>query len=648
MTEAISIQRQIAPLAIVHHANQYIITDGYDNRMGISEVTGTPTSATGLTRVLALHERYKVPLNLHISGTLLESLAWNSPDFFSRLEHLADLNLLELIGGSYGQNMMRFFSREHNLRQLREELRLYEDLLNWDPTKVTTAWITERLWETETLAPTLTDTNLQNGGYMNVLLDDRLLYSNRGNPSPRQLHDYCRSWDASGFQMYRIKDGNGLCVLPISTNLRRTIPPTDDKNFVKVKAQFHWLADINSHYENGLIAIYADDMEKTAGVGWDPTGPDKFETLLRWISENPAVQPVKLTEWTAGNKPAGEKAIDPGAYAELVNEFKAGETYDNWYFDPRWTPYRQSYTWSENKVRELESQGADPSLIDLAWKTLLATTWQTAWHTPQTGAHGLRSSDGGPSAWAKAIASHSRLAAIIAEAAYWMRHKDDLCHACLRDLDQDGNPELILTNDSLFAVFSPQNGGRLVYLSTIRNPPGRLVIGNPIDDWNLLEDLHAYMDTPPNHPGALSDVGFEHDNYSVITRLRDGDIACATLRNDKKNSPGYGIEKTVTLRRDQSTIRVDYALPESLTDLSTEIGFSPDYLQLLRAGQASVDEFSPTESVRGWVNNNVTVGVRLDGASAFWDRPRQDTFGHGFLLRVTAVRNFALWIGAED
>ncbi len=648
MTSTVTVQQRVATIAIVHHANQYVITDGYDNRMGISSVVGARGSSTGFLRVLDLHEQYRVPLNLHMSGTLLESLAWHCPGFFSKVKGLANMGLLELVGGTYGQNMMRFFSREHNLRQINEELLLYKNFLDWDPRKVTTFWATERLWETDALAPILTNTGLLNGGYRNVILDDRLLYPTSGRPSPRELFDYQHKWDPHNFQMHRIKNSNGLCVLPISFDLRQNIPPHAPQNLEKTRTQLNWLLDINKHYDNGLIAVYADDMEKVAGVGWDPKGPDQFENLLKWVSQTPTVRTVKLGDWTSSHNPAGEKSIDPGSYLELVKEFEAGENYENWYYDPRWAPYREYYNWSEARVRELESRGADPALIELAWKILLATTWQTAWHTPQTGAHGEKNSDKGPSAWAKAIASHSRLAAIVAEAAYWMRDQDALSHAYLRDIDRDGNLELVMKNDSLFAVFSPQNGGRLVYLFTTRSPPGRLVIGNPIDDWNLLEDLHGYMDVPPNHPGALSDVGFEHDNYIVDIPVPEGDSVAVRLRNSEKNSSGFGVEKNILLQQGHHTLQVDYALPDSMSKLSTEIGFSPDYLELLRSGAGSVKQYSPTDEVRGWATMNVTVGARIDARYSVWDSPRQEKFGHGYLLRVTGLRKFTIWVGGED
>ncbi len=642
-----SSQERLA-VAFVHHANQFLITDGYENRVGISAVAGQDGSATGLARVLETHLRYRVPLNLHISGTLLEALAWHCPTFFLGIRRLAEHDLLELLGSSYGQNMMRFFSREHNLRQLKEQLLIYENLLNWEMNSVRTFWVPERLWDTEALAPILTDHILQNGGYKYVIVDDRLLYPSSGCPSPRHVYDKARTWDPDNFRMYSVIDGCGLSVLPISTNLRLSIPPRNTKDLDRVRLQLQWLLDLNSHYGNDLIAIYADDMEKAAGVGWDQRGPSQYETLIKWVSENRWIEPVKISNWASYQTPAGSKVIEKGAYVELVNEFEADETYHKWYDDPRWAPYQAYYEWSQKRVKELTSQGSDPALIELAWKVLLATVWQTAWHTPRTGAHGEADSDTGPSAWIKAITSHSRLAAIMAEAAYWMCHKDEYAHAYLQDLDADGESELVVKNESAFGVFSPRNGGRLVALFSISGSPGRLVVGNPIDDWNLLEDLHGYMDLPTNHPGAFSDIGFEHDNFVSDIQHPEGKEVIVSLRNVSQNSLASGLLKSVRLGRGEASIRVDYTLPSLGGQFSTEVGLSPDYLKLLRHARMGVKEFSPATHVRGWANENIAVSVRLAKGSAFWDTPRQREFGHGYLLRITTrQQNFTVWLEVD-
>ena len=74
--------KRTVPLALVHHANQYLITDGYDNREGITEIV------EGYAAALRLHGKYGIPASLHLSGTLIETLAWHYPWF---LELVRDL-----------------------------------------------------------------------------------------------------------------------------------------------------------------------------------------------------------------------------------------------------------------------------------------------------------------------------------------------------------------------------------------------------------------------------------------------------------------------------------------------------------------------------------------------------------------------------
>jgi hypothetical protein len=632
-------------LAFVHHANQFVVTDGYDNRIGISAIVGNPDAGVGLRRVLSLHEKHRVPLNLHISGTLLESLAWNCPSLIDDVRQMVGAGLIEIIGSSYGQNMMRFFTEQHNLLQLNEELLLYEELLGIDPRRIRSFWVPERLWETRVLAPVIANPKLPNGGYEHVILDDRLLHPAAGEQSPRHLFDYEQPWDPLNFQRYRIQGGDGLHVLPIATNLRQNIPPISDESRARLQAQLLWLADANAEFANGLIAIYADDMEKAGGVGWDPQGPPHFDEFLQWVADNPWIEPVKLTDWARSQPPAPERAIDVGAYLELVNEFEAGESFEKWFFDPHWKPYRDLYAWSERRVRELENRGAEPGLMELAWKILLATAWQTAWHTPRSGAHGEPTSDGGPAAWAKAIASHSRLAAIVAEAAWWMSHKDGLAHASIHDVDHNGEAELVLRNDHLFAVFSTVHGGRLVYLFGVNSAPGHLAVGNPIDDWNLLEALHEFMRTPPNHPGGLSDVGHEDDVYEVEIEQASGHEVRLRMSNVSSASPLHGVVKSVALDSSENRLQVSYLLPEHVDSVSTEIGLSPDYLGLLREGPRRVSEYSPTAAVRGWTNGEVRAWVETSNGTCAFDAPRTPSFGHGYFVRVTGHDEFTLWIG---
>ena len=289
-------------------------------------------------------------------------------------------------------------------------------------------------------------------------------------------------------------------------------------------------------------------------------------------------------------------------------------------------------------------------MLETAWKHLLASTWETAWHTPSYGAHGDSGPGDEPSPWIKAIASHSRHAAVIAEAAHWMKNKNAKAYAYLSDIDNDGHEELILKNDVLFAVVSPRYGGRLVYLFDVGGTQGRMVIGNPSDDWNWQEELNKYMETPANHPGALSDIGHEDDRHKATVTESNGDKAEAFLVNKRAKSSAYGLRKIFRLFRAKNELEVTYELPQTLTNLSIECGLSPDYLHLLRFGQSSLTEYRTSDS-RGYSNNGALVWVRLaDPARTSFDvysNPRR--FGHGYAIRIRALNSpFTIYLGAKQ
>ena len=113
------------------------------------------------------------------------------------------------------------------------------------------------------------------------------------------------------------------------------------------------------------------------------------------------------------------------------------------------------------------------------------------------------------------------------------------------DVDGDGEDELVLKNNKLFAVVAPQRGGRLIYLFDLTGRAGRLVVGNVSDDWNLQEELNRYMDCPRNHPGALADVGYEHDRYRAVIPDAPGQTIAVSLHNLEPESQLRGIEKQI-------------------------------------------------------------------------------------------------------
>jgi hypothetical protein len=229
-----------------------------------------------------------------------------------------------------------------------------------------------------------------------------------------------------------------------------------------------------------------------------------------------------------------------------------------------------------------------------------------------------------------------------------MQHKDGHAHAEVRDIDNDGESELILKNSALFAVVTPRWGGRLVALYSVAGERGALIVGNPCDDWNWMEELNRYMDVPANHPGAFTDGGFEHEPYEVESIADPSGrqaLACrppSALYETCASKAAWLTDACVTLRSSRgftkcyrlegSRIAVEYTLPPGVGPLTIEFGLSPDYLRLLREGRRALRAYR-----NGCAAGDVAVWVTPDSGLS-WEETCGEIVGHACMLRVHAAR----------
>ena len=70
-----------------------------------------------------------------------------------------------------------------------------------------------------------------------------------------------------------------------------------------------------------------------------------------------------------------------------------------------------------------------------------------------------------------------------------------------------------------------------------------MVVGNPCDDWNWQEELNKFMRVPANHPGALTDLDFEDDQYEATPDSVDGVEVSVRLTNVEHASLACGMQK---------------------------------------------------------------------------------------------------------
>jgi starch synthase len=400
------------PIALVHHANQYLITDGYEDRQGISQIV------EGYARVLRMHERYAVPASLHLSGTLVEAAAWHCPWFLRLVRDLKESGVISPVGGTYSENVMPLFTADYNRRQLEEAFWLYEHHLGISPDELGVFWVPERVWDTVKLAPTLTDCTLPNGGYRHVLLDDRLLLRTNGHypASPRARFDAAMPYrggpgatdPSEAAKPYAVVGSGGLAVAPIGAELRYHIPPSSTEDLRRLERSVAALRGAS-----GTVLVYADDLERTAGVGgWERETLRRYEVFLRWLSSREDVEAVHLPDWLGANPPREERQVEGGAFYELDRAWGAGEDYGGWWNDARYAFSKRHLREALKAAGEAEREGADGRLLELARKHLLASGYETAWHDPGPG-------DPVPAAWAKALASQARASRVVAQAARW-------------------------------------------------------------------------------------------------------------------------------------------------------------------------------------------------------------------------------------
>jgi hypothetical protein len=176
-----------------------------------------------------------------------------------------------------------------------------------------------------------------------------------------------------------------------------------------------------------------------------------------------------------------------------------------------------------------------------------------------------------------------------------------------------------------------------------------MVVGNPCDDWNWMEELNKYMEVPANHPGALTDVGYEHDRYDTVIEIAHGMEVRAKLIARDMGSMARQKAKVLNLAFGSTEMAVTYQLPQAMPPLTIECGLSPDYLHLLRSGCRFLSEFR-RPIVWGLGNNGATVWLRLDdGGSTLFDEASIRSFGHGRAIRLKALSDrFTIWIGARQ
>jgi hypothetical protein len=591
----------VATLVLLHHANQLLVTDGYADRDGIGPV------ADAVLAVVTQHETHRLPGSLHLSGTLIEALAWHRPDVLDRVRAATESGLLEAVGGAYGEPVLTQLSDSAVRRHLRVTAEVMERHLGTG--EPVSAWVPERVWSPR-LGPLLAE-----AGYRRTALDDRLLLP----ASERAANDAEGPWagrprrlQARLCRLVR-EDSAGLVVAPITAALRYLVPPRSDDDLALLEALVADLPD-------DAVLVYADDLERTAGVaGWEPA-LDRFAWFTGWLATHSGLRVARLDQLPVPG-PSSTQPVEAGTYYELAHLHGAGEDYSGWGQDPRWLPYASRVEAVERELT-LAEQGRDVDA--LAERLLLVAQHETGWQdmTPTGRA---------PAPWARATAAHGDDARPVLHLGRWAARGGCAPSASVVDMDGDGHTELVLADRAMWCAVSPRYGGRVSLLAVRDGADARVVVGNAVDHWNFQEELHRFMQQPPAHPGALGARGAENDPWEVLLpEAVDGAVRVELHRAGEARRLAL-VDGTLAL------------CWQGDGEITVESLLSPDYLTALREGSRG----TTTTDGEGWAG--VTAGGRTTWAA--WDpaavraAPHCTLAGHGASLAVRAHAHLHLVIG---
>ncbi|MCH8829463.1 MAG: alpha-amylase, partial [Planctomycetes bacterium] len=91
-----------------------------------------------------LDEFPEIPLSLHLSGSLLEWLVQNRPEYVERVRGFVERGQIEILGGAFYEPILAGIPRRDRIGQIAAYSRFLQQTFG---TNVRGMWVPERVWE---------------------------------------------------------------------------------------------------------------------------------------------------------------------------------------------------------------------------------------------------------------------------------------------------------------------------------------------------------------------------------------------------------------------------------------------------------------------------------------------------------------------
>ena len=193
----------------------------------------------------------EIPFGLHTSGSLLEWLEPNHPEYIDRLRRMVASSQVEIIGGAFYEPILANIPRRDRIGQISTFTQHLNQLFH---TNVRGMWLPERVWEQSFAS------DIAAAGIQYTIIDD--------------YHFRCAGIPQNELAGYYVTEDEGrlLFVFPDSEKLRYLVPFSEPEQCID------YLREVASQYDDAVI-VFGDDGEKFGS--WPETYKHVYED--RWL-----------------------------------------------------------------------------------------------------------------------------------------------------------------------------------------------------------------------------------------------------------------------------------------------------------------------------------------------------------------------------
>ncbi len=359
-----------AKYAAIAHANQSVGT-----KSGTQGHVYTDRSDLGLqpgfVRLIDSAEMLDVPINLHVSGTLLMSFQWatqdpaetnypsrDGPTFLGRVKRFATTGPGSLLGGVLAEHIMPYFEGEVNRKSIAQNTELVSNLFGLGVADMKVMHVPERVFHSDTNSAYVSpDGPLQGkpfadivaSGFEATVLDEVThlhwwFYPNETNNVGWDDYGYGRWAGGRGNDEetyhHKLHKINGVYCFMINDREDQEKFGNDDGG-MNLGTRYVLLQKA-LHADSAQLTLVFDDWEAFAGNSFASATPnnnaDQWDRTVRWAANHPWIELVNLktvlgwaqsdTNWVVDHGYVYDKSLQTYEWLKRASE----HSYDHWYY----------------------------------------------------------------------------------------------------------------------------------------------------------------------------------------------------------------------------------------------------------------------------------------------------------------------------